>query len=635
MADLTTDLLATAFDELAELTSKQEVLAALPSLLQRFGETCVSVWVMDGSELALISSVNLDASVGMRIDTTGVVGRAFRTREVMYVPDVTCDSSYLRLHGNLLNVRAEVAIPLKSRGEVVAVLNVEAPHEFSPSSLERLSVFASAVGGFISQVQARERESATAQFAQSLPLSGSAAQAYALAAEHLREQVGARSALFLTYRSGQLQREWPESPDETHNHSPPTEAWQDTRALHAFKLGEPQLGANDALIPVSGRHRARRALWVTGPADRAWNAQDVSLVRMIARLVGLELEQFDAEAHLSSLLSLQRELVNMPAEALYQPLLDEAVRLVPGAERGSLLVRVHDRFQYRALVGYDARDFADVSFVADAVRDVWYALGHDAWLQAIPRIVSRGSILVHAAGYLQRNLPQHDVLPSATEIQANLAVPILYGSEVYAVLNLDSVTDPDAFAADSVEAAQSFAVQAAVVLHTTVQRERTEEAARTDALTGLPNRRAFNEAFARALDAAGRRGQSVSLLVLDLDGFKLVNDRFGHAAGDEALVRVARALRGALRSEDEVFRWGGDEFAVLLPASGTQAAELVAERVAACVSSISSGELQLRASIGVTSSAGSTFDGAQLLLLADAAMYQAKAEGRPYVVHPS
>jgi len=110
---------------------------------------------------------------------------------------------------------------------------------------------------------------------------------------------------------------------------------------------------------------------------------------------------------------------------------------------------------------------------------------------------------------------------------------------------------------------------------------RLEHASRTDALTGVGNRRAFDEALQAALSASARQGHDVTVVVVDLDGLKRINDTHGHAAGDAALVALVQAFQAALRDEDLVFRVGGDEFVLLLPFTSPEDAGALMERVQA------------------------------------------------------
>jgi diguanylate cyclase (GGDEF)-like protein len=113
----------------------------------------------------------------------------------------------------------------------------------------------------------------------------------------------------------------------------------------------------------------------------------------------------------------------------------------------------------------------------------------------------------------------------------------------------------------------------------TAKGEAAERMARVDALTGLENRRAFDEAFPRALARGRRAGQPLTLVLADLDGFKQVNDRHGHLAGDAVLTAVGAALRLHARGSDRAFRWAGDEFAVLLEDTDEQTAAQVCSRL--------------------------------------------------------
>ena len=115
------------------------------------------------------------------------------------------------------------------------------------------------------------------------------------------------------------------------------------------------------------------------------------------------------------------------------------------------------------------------------------------------------------------------------------------------------------------------------------EEEHAQRQARIDPLTGLGNRRAFDERLDRAIDHARLNAQPLSVIVSDLDDFKEINDSFGHLSGDELLRTAAAAMRAAVRDHDACYRWGGDEFAVLLPGVEQDVAEKVAERVSASI----------------------------------------------------
>lgn len=165
--------------------------------------------------------------------------------------------------------------------------------------------------------------------------------------------------------------------------------------------------------------------------------------------------------------------------------------------------------------------------------------------------------------------------------------------------------------------------------------ERLAAASRTDALTGLPNRRGFVEAGEAELERFRRSGRPFSIVLADIDHFKSVNDRFGHATGDEALRAVAEAIRRNLRAQDVVARWGGEEFIFLLPETGeagaTRAADFVREQVAASPIELAGEPLPLTLSAGVAEHrAERTLDAT--LAAADRALYRAKEAGRNRVM---
>jgi len=164
---------------------------------------------------------------------------------------------------------------------------------------------------------------------------------------------------------------------------------------------------------------------------------------------------------------------------------------------------------------------------------------------------------------------------------------------------------------------------------------REEALATRDSLTGLPNRRALFDRARTELSRAEREKRSLGVIMMDIDHFKPINDRFGHAAGDEALRRVAEVLQKSKRDYDYTGRWGGDEFLTILPGTSMLQAGLVAERIRASIDRVRLGvggaeTVELRTSLGVAcaSPAVSPIGLDELMKQADDALYQAKAEGR-------
>jgi diguanylate cyclase (GGDEF)-like protein len=164
--------------------------------------------------------------------------------------------------------------------------------------------------------------------------------------------------------------------------------------------------------------------------------------------------------------------------------------------------------------------------------------------------------------------------------------------------------------------------------------ERLASLAVTDELTGVANRRRLVEGLEEAMAFARRRDAPLGVLVVDLDGFKEVNDRLGHSVGDEVLSRVARALEGALRTEDLLGRYGGDEFVVVLPGTSPLGAREAGERLRRAVQALDLGLAglgfpeALTISVGVASFERSLTDPGELIRRADDALYRAKAAGR-------
>jgi diguanylate cyclase (GGDEF)-like protein len=227
---------------------------------------------------------------------------------------------------------------------------------------------------------------------------------------------------------------------------------------------------------------------------------------------------------------------------------------------------------------------------------------------------------------------------------ASLLLPALHGAVFLSPVLLmafvadDAVTFANAWFAVFALQTLLYVVGTAFVVVVMAKEELVrmhKTAASTDPLTGLFNRRGFLEAAQRLMARRARRGQPVTVMLFDLDHFKSINDRFGHAVGDAALRVFAAEATANMRSTDIVGRLGGEEFVVILP-SPIEEATAVGERVrmAFALAGAKVGEHRLAAtvSVGAASSAKSTSDIEALLDRADAALYRAKATGRNRLV---
>jgi diguanylate cyclase (GGDEF)-like protein len=174
----------------------------------------------------------------------------------------------------------------------------------------------------------------------------------------------------------------------------------------------------------------------------------------------------------------------------------------------------------------------------------------------------------------------------------------------------------------------AYAAHAAIALSNARLVNRLEHQAAEDPLTGLANQRAFHHVCAAEFSRAQRTGAEVSIVMLDLDHFKAINDAHGHLYGDRVLLGVAEALRASSRGRDAVARMGGEEFAILLPDADADSAYEIAERARCAIALVPVASAALSCSAGVATASPSDASPVDLLALADSALYEAKRHGR-------
>jgi len=217
-----------------------------------------------------------------------------------------------------------------------------------------------------------------------------------------------------------------------------------------------------------------------------------------------------------------------------------------------------------------------------------------------------------------------------------MALPIQIDGEVAAVLVARRPDGAAPFGELERRVADLLATQVAVALRNADRHAMVRDAAVRDPLTGLLNRRYFDEAVEAAFATARRADVPLSLIVLDLDRFSAINNEHGHAVGDALLRGVARAMAGSVRVGDTVARFGGEEFVVIAPSADTAQAVVIAERIRAAVAAVTVplDEVQSRITVsaGVASLTKDELDGKALFRAADSALLAAKRAGRDRVV---
>lgn len=182
---------------------------------------------------------------------------------------------------------------------------------------------------------------------------------------------------------------------------------------------------------------------------------------------------------------------------------------------------------------------------------------------------------------------------------------------------------------DELDLLAASAERVTLALHAADLLAEVERLATSDALTGLANRRLFDETLERAVARARRTGEPLAVAVLDIDHFKAVNDEHGHQVGDEVLRQLATALRQVVRAGDLVARYGGEEFVVLATQASVDDAVVLAERLRAAARTVSAVPVTISVGVAGLPAGG---DGAAMVADADAALYRAKATGRDRVV---
>lgn len=645
-------LLQEATVELNLAADQGELLRAVPRLLADILPFAHgAVFVPEGAGLAVHSAWRLRLEPGYLVPLGSIMGRAFLTREPQYAPDTALDPDFIQAP-DAEATRSELALPVVVGEHVRAIVNLEhaEPHAFGRADQAALAAFVRMIGEVLTRLDATAaltQNISDQQFMARLQHRLLIAETVAETAEAALDEVMAKFDFDV---GAVLELHHARLRTVAVRGSPPPELASRVRdgfafagiLRHAWESRELVL-ADD--LTAGGdwgngtEARAVAALPIVDPTGQVlallavtryreplprWDGRSRQLLASLSAPLGATLARCTLNRQLFATLDAIRQLKSADGpEVLYHRAAQAAFDLVPNAEAVSILVRHGEHYHFEAAIGYDLGFLqAEAGPFTYEENLAWYHGELEDFEAGHGRILRGAEILPLSSQATQS--PAATKEGRVAEMRCQLAVPIVDQGQVVALLNIDNFSSDDAFGQGALRIAEAFAQHVTVVVRQAEQVVALERSAVTDALTGLGNREGFERALKQELARARRYEHHLSLVLIDLNGFKQINDRFGHAEGDVVLQDVARAIRGTARGTDQVFRWGGDEFAVVLPEVKPHEAAAAGARIAGVIGALSCKGMNLSASYGVANYPVDGLDRDALLESADHKMYKDK-----------
>jgi len=402
--------------------------------------------------------------------------------------------------------------------------------------------------------------------------------------------------------------------------------------LEILKLGLPAEIAAVELIPLF--HQEGQTAVLVLIADSSLSEQDLQILQAFCAQAGLVLQNrllldhfHQGSRHLNALTGIVQELAaTLDAERLYELILDRSAQLVQ-AEKGSLMLfdEQEGSLAIKAVKGLNKKLLEPVRVAPnEGISGKVAATGK-------PLLVSD---LEADERVSQKQKPRY-------RTKSFISIPLKLEQRTIGVLNISDKITGEVFSREDLERLASLADHASVAIERSALHQRFEELKRVsilDPLTGLVNRRHFEERLLEEVQRAKRHQLPLSLVMVDLDNFKVINDTYGHQAGDEALRISARVIRNTIRTIDLAARYGGEEFAIILPQTPKPGAAIIADRICAEFRKLDlpfprreSGPL-ITGSLGLACFTKGIETPDDLIRQADTALYHAKAQGKNQVV---
>ena len=611
----------------AGLPSRQDVINVILSYAQEQTSALGAVMErVEGDMLVYeVATGALAGAVGARVARgTSLSGLCSTSNEVLYCSDVEKDGRVDVAACNRLGIRSMIVVPLASDGAVNGVLKVASDRRdaFGAPDILNLRLAARHLSSAMRAASSyRRMELAEAEAQATIENLAEAVVVFDGAGTVLRHNAAAERVLGLSKQQ--------------------VEAWASEEPVVVVDIDENELSYEERPVRRSLRTGVSERDVIVGVGrlgiDRRWISMTVTLVaesgvpqvqrcilsaRDVTQLQRSELEQREYARQLSSLHLIASQVTKTGKEQI-----DAALALC----REELDL-----------------DWAYIGVIDDARAElvIESSVGSDgeSGPQALGARLSLDRTLIGRVLASRDVLAVADLTPvlekSAIVVNgswgAYIAVPIWVADRVYGAIGFTSRrARPNGFLASERDFVRITGDLIASAIERRLQRERLDALAHSDALTGLPNRLVFEDRLAQTLLAAKRYEEAFAVLYVDLDGFKGINDTYGHGAGDEVLRVVARRLEAVVRESDTVARIGGDEFLILAPKVRTwsDASDLAWRVVEAMRVPIAiNGTLRtMSASVGASVYPEDGDDAEMMVRRADAALYRAKSTGKDSV----
>ncbi len=394
----------------------------------------------------------------------------------------------------------------------------------------------------------------------------------------------------------------------------------DLRSLWEQDVGEIKLDEIEAFIPLISRDRLIGILVLGKKQSGRYSLEEFSLLEGIADRVAISMEKEYLREQLSER---EKEL----------SVLNRSIAIMTSSFDTS---GIFDSFVE------ELKQVIDVSWAAVALIEdsnlYFLSLSSEigsAW-KVGERVPIKGTatewVVTHKKAIVEPDLSQESQFVMAKSylkqgVRSIACLPLIAKSRAIGSLIVAS-RHPNAYSQRHIMLLEQLASQVAMPIQNSRLFAEVEEKARIDELTGLLNRRSLDEVIASEINRHSRYGGVFSLIILDIDSLKAVNDNYGHLAGDNLIRQVSNVMKNAIRSVDQAFRYGGDEFAILLPNTSIEAANRVAERTRKQVAlKTISDNIPVTASLGLASWPANGTGANDVIAAADAALYHAKRSG--------